>query len=277
MKKILVVFDGSNFSEGAFEFVRKLNELEPVLATGVFMPQVSYANLWSYAAAAGVGTGPAYIPLLEEEDTDLVKKNIEHYENLCRNNNMVYRVHQDFYDFALPELKKETRFSDVVILSSELFYKGVYEGNQFEYLKDALHTAECPFVIVPEKYEFPDNNILAYDGSEESVFAIKQFAYIFPELAKNKTLLVYAEDDKDKDFPSKDYISELAPQHFKDLVFHKLDINSKKYFNTWISEKKGSILVSGSFRRSAFSQMFKRSFVADIINDHKVPVFIAHK
>jgi hypothetical protein len=275
MKKILLAFDGSNFSEGAFEFARRLNDIEPVLVTGVFMPQVDYANLWSYASAAGAGAG--FIPLLEEEDADVVQKNILHFEDLCQKNGIAYRVHRDFYSFALPELKKESRFTDVIILSGELFYKGVIESNQFDYLRDALHAAECPVLIVPEHYQFPDNNILSYDGTAESVYAIKQFAYIFPELTSNPTLLVYAEDEENKEFPSKQQIVELTTQHYKDLTFYRLEVSSKKYFSKWINERKGPVLISGAFSRSIFSQLFKKSFVTEIIREHTIPVFIAHR
>lgn len=275
MKKILIVFDGTNFSEGAFEFVRRLNEITSILLTGVFMPQVAYANLWSYAAATNAAN--TFIPMVEEEEADQVKRNMYHFESLCKKSGIRYRVHKDFFDFALPELKKESRFSDLVILGGEVFYKGVSGGAQIDFIRDALRITECPVLIVPEQYEFPDNNILAYDGSEESVFAIKQFAYIFPELARNKTLLVYAEDENDKEFPSRDYITELSTQHYPDLIFYTLEMNPKKYFSLWISERKGSILVSGSFGRSAFSQTFRKSFVNDVIKDHLLPVFIAHK
>jgi hypothetical protein len=54
-------------------------------------------------------------------------------------------------------------------------------------------------------------------------------------------------------------------------------INPKKFFNTWAKEKQGSILISGAFSRSVFSQIFKNSFVTDVIRDHKLPVFIAHR
>ena len=37
----------------------------------------------------------------------------------------------------------------------------------------------------------------------KSVFAIKAFTYVFPELAKNKTLLVYTDDKEDNDFLKK--------------------------------------------------------------------------
>ena len=165
----------------------------------------------------------------------------------------------------------------MVIFSAELFYKGVVETSQFDYLRDALHAAECPVLIVPEDYDFPDNNILAYDGSEDSVFAIKQFAYVFPELAKNKTLLVYTQEDEEKDFPSKGNIVELATQHYPDLTLYKMELDPKKYFDAWIRERKAALLVSGSFSRPAVSQLFKKSFVAKIIKEHKVPVFIAHR
>jgi hypothetical protein len=277
MKKILLPFDGSNFSKGAFEFAKGLNELEPVLVTGIFIPQLDYANLWSYAAAGNSRVSLAGIPLADEEEEELVKENMDHFEEQCMRNDIAFRVHDGLFDSALPELKKESRFADVAIFSGELFYKGVWSEKNFDHLGDALHAMECPAVVVPEHYQFPDNNILAYDGSEESVFAIKQFAYIFPELAKNETVLVYAEDEDGKDFPSKPLITELATQHFRNLTFYKLEIDPEKYFNTWISERKGSLLVSGSYSRSALSQLFKKSFVADIIKTHQVPVFVAHE
>lgn len=275
MKKVLLAFDGSNFSEGAFEFVRQLNSVQPVLVTGVFMPQVDYANLWSYAAAAGAGT--VYVPLLEDEEADLINRNIHYFEMLCKQHGIKYKVHKDVFDFALPALKKESRFADLTIVSGQLFYKGVLEYNRLDYLSDVLHDTECPVLIVPEKFSFPKTNILAYDGSDESVYAIKQFAYLFPEFTRNQTWLVYAESDQHKDFPAKEYMFELAAQHYTDLVFYKLDLNPKKYFSSWVGSKNAALLVSGSFSRSAWSQLFKKSFVAEIIKEHQVPVFIAHK
>jgi hypothetical protein len=273
MKKILLAFDGQHFSEGAFEFARRMHEKEPILLTGVFLPQVDFANLWSYADGL---SGNQFIPLLESEDTEAVQKNIERFGDLCTRNNIEFRIHKDFFDFALPELKKETRFADLIVLGSERFYEnlGTWEPN--EYLKDALHAAECPVIIVPEKYEFPQSNILAYDGSESSVYAIKQFAYLFPGLAANKTLLVSV-GENDTEFPEESYIKELTSRHFGDLEMFKLEINPKKYFRTWISGKDNAILVSGSFSRSAFSQLFKKSFVSEIIKDHRLPVFITHR
>lgn len=274
MKKILLAFDGTHFSEGAFEFARRMNENSPVLLTGVFLPQIDYANVWSYA---GGTAGNLFIPLFEDEDAEAVQKNIARFESLCQKSGIDYRVHKNFFDFALPGLKKETRFADLMIIGSESFYENLGINQPNESIKDALHASECPVLVVPEKFQYPERNILTYNGSDDSVYAIKQFTYLFPELCRNTTLLVYAKEEAGKELPDEVYIEELAARHFPDLTLMNLPVNPKKYFETWASEKKGSILISGSFSRSVFSQMFKKSFVTDVIRDHKLPVFIAHR
>jgi hypothetical protein len=274
MKKILLAFDGLQFSQGAFEFARQLNDLHPILLTGVFMPQLSYANLWSYADGA---SGVAFVPMLEEDDSEMLQQNIKRFEELCVKHNIAYAVHKDYYDFALPELKKETRFADLLIISSETFYSSVVGENNNDYLKDVLRDSECPVIVVPERYEFPKVNIIAYDGSADSVYALKQFAYLFPELRNQETIIVYAAATEGTDLPQETQIQELAKQHFLDLSFQKLDVDPKKYFGAWLMENKGAILVSGSFGRSGFSELLRKSFSDSLIADHKLPVFIAHK
>ncbi len=273
MKKILLAFDATNFSEGAFEFARRLNELQPVLLTGVFLPLYDYASLWSYADGL---TGQNFIPMLEEDNAEAVHENIKRFETLCQENGIAYRVHKDFYDFALPELKKETRFADLLIISSEKFYTNLINDDPNPYLQDALKETECPVIVVPEKFLFPERNVLAYDGSESSIYAIKQYAYLFPELSNNETLLVYSNVKIEEPIPDKEYIEELATQHFKKLTLFKLDVNPKKYFGLWANEETGAIVVCGSYGRSFMSQLLKKSFVANVIAEHKLPVFIAH-
>lgn len=274
MKKILLAFDGLHFSEGAFEFARQLNDLSPILLVGAFAPQLSYANLWSYADGA---TGAMFIPTLEQEDSAEVEKNIVRFEELCKKNSINYKVHKDFYDFALPELRKETRYADLLIISSESFYHNIDNPNPDAYLREALRHSECPVIIVPEHFEFPRVNILAYDGSDSSAYAIKQFAYLFPELHNQQTLLIYSSAKENNAIPGEEQIEELVKQHFFDVSLSRLDLSPKKYFSAWIASYPASILVCGSFGRSIVSEMFHKSFAAGVITEHKIPVFIAHK
>lgn len=274
MKKIILAFDGTHFSEGAFEFARRLAEMQPVLLTGVFLPQVALANLWSYADASG---GPLLMPMVEDNEAELVLKNIERFEELCRKNQIDYRVHRDYYNFAMPELKKESHYADVIILGSEVFYNRTGGSTPNDYLRDAMRNVDCPVVLAPETFKFPEKIILSYDGGENSVYAIKQFAYLFPELASLPTTLVYGSNKESAEFPDEALIRELVARHYSDLTFYLLDASPKKYFETWLMEQPASLLVSGSYGRSGLSQLFKKSFVQNVIADHQVPVFIAHK
>lgn len=272
MKKIIIPFSGEHFSRGAFDFAGELNALQPILLTGVFLPEVDYARFLffptSYAA-------PAYVPLFENADDEAIADNVERFKQFCLTNTIEYRVHENLYEFAIKELTKETRFADAMILGASKFFK-VQGGGTNEYLKDALHVAECPVVIVPEEFTFPDTIMLAYDGSESSVYSIRQFASTFPELCSRKTLLFHIEEKK-KQLPDKILIEELVARHFSDLTITSIASESMATVSNLMREQQNPMLVSGSFGRSGLSVLFRKNFVMDVIEQGLGPVFVAHR
>jgi len=267
-----MVFDGQHFSKGAFDFACRLNEAEPILLTGIFLPSIDYTSTIVYYMGI---ESPLYYPMLDSED-EMIAENIKKFKALCEKNNISYRVHEKIAGTILDGIRHETRYADLLILSSELFYINLGTGTQNEYLHNTAHNAECPVLLVPEKYQYPSSVVLAYDGSASSIFAIKQFAYLFPQLTSLNTILVYV-SAKGDDLPDSDYVKEFTARHFPSLSFLKLDIDPKHYFNTWLQEAGSSILVTGAYGRSLVSEIFKRSFVSEIIKDNSMPVFVAHK
>jgi hypothetical protein len=273
MKKIIIPFDGGHFSKGAFEFANGLQTIKPVLLSGIFLPRIDYARFFFFPTAF---SSSAYISVLEDFNGEDIEGNAKQFAQLCKKNFIEYRVHKDLFESPIAQLTKETRFADLMIIGGETFYKSAIEYGTHDYLKDALHSTECPVIIVPEEFIFPSHLVLAYDGSASSVFAIKQFACLFPELCYLKTILVYAGDEKQK-LPDQVLIEELAARHFKDLSITNLTIDHKHDINSWLGRYKNSLVVSGSFGRSRLSELFSRSFIMDAIKDHKIPVFIAHQ
>lgn len=270
MNKILLAFDGTNVSKGAFEFARKLNGLQPVMLVGAFLPVTDPCDSWSYS----IGEGPLHIPTVEPSVSEKVAENMLRFESLCKSNGIEFSIHQHFHQLAIPELLKETRFNDLLIISSEKFFRG-----DINYLTDLLHYTECPVMIVPEEFRFPEQLVMAYDGSQESVFAIKQFSCLFPALCGLPATLVYVSSDKDKDesLPEEHYIEEFAARHFSDLELRHLELQPPNNFAAWLSGLSAPLLISGSFGRSLFSQALKESFTDKVISYHLSPVFIAHK
>ncbi len=132
MRKILLPFDGTHYSRGAFDFARRINEDEPILLAGAFLPQIDFANSWSYAN----GGGTMFIPLIEGVDADAVGTNIARFQRDCIQHNIEHRVHEDFSTFALPELRKESRYADLMILGSQQFYEIPSAGHFATWLAD---------------------------------------------------------------------------------------------------------------------------------------------
>ena len=270
MNKILLVFDGTNVSQGAFEFARRLNDLDPILLVGAFLPQTDLSASWSYNA----GEGPLHIPAVEPSVSEMVAENMLQFEALCKSNDIDFRIHEHFHQLAMPELIKETRFAHLLIVGSEKFF-----GGDTAYLTDLLHDAECPVLVVPEEFSFPGQLVLAYDGSRASVFAIRQFCFLFPALCGLPTTLVYTGpvNDKDEPLPDEPYMEELAAGLFSNLDIRHLELDPGTGFAAWLSGIPAPMLISGSFGRSLLSQAFRESFAQKVVDYQIIPVFITHK
>jgi len=272
MKKVLLALDADHFSKGALEFASRLNEIQPLLLVGTFLPKMDFSPSWNSALL----TGSVFEPTLESYSDELVDENIAAFEKECVRMHIEYRVHKAAYDSLLEDLKRETRFADLLILGSEKFYENLGTETPNEYLKIALHSAECPVLLVPEHAYLPESIVLAYDGSAQAAYAIKSFCHLMPELS-SKAILVYATAKENKEIPDMQLVEELVARHFTDLTIHKLEGNPKKYFDTWMADIEKPLLVCGSFARSPLSELFRKSFAAELIDEHNLPVFVAHE
>jgi len=273
MKKVLLVFDGNHFSEGSFRMANFINEHEPILATGVFLQSVDYRDIIGYS---GVNSGSSVTISTPQTDESAILKNIATFESRCQHAGMEFRTHKDTDLFALEELQKETRFADLMILSVELFYNNIGDEQPNDYLKRVLRQTECPVMLVPETFELPNKVMLAYDGKPDSVFAIKQFTYLFPHFYQWETRLITLEEEGES-IPHQELIQELATKHFSNLTIEAVTSVTEKTFDAWVSDQTDHIIVSGAFGRSELSTLFHKSFISRLIEQHCVPVFVTHR
>lgn len=274
MKKLIIALDGQHFPKGAFEFVKTINASTKLLLAGVFLSPVDYSKLLAYTGMEGVALMPEWT--LQNEDDIPVNKNISLFKEACTAEGIEFRIHKDTDLMAISSLIEESRFADALLISSDLFYVNVSSDQPNFYLEEVLKRAECPVMLVPEEYEEPGHIVLSYDGNESSVYALKQFAYVFPELTKKETTLLSINSQED-DLPDYSLITELVSRHYPDLKLQNLQLRNRKEFCEWMKNKANSFIVMGAFSRSMFSQLFKRSFASDIIRELKMPLFISHR
>lgn len=275
MKKLIIALDGEHFPQGAFEFAKYLNQQSPVLLAGVFLSPVDYSKILAFSGIDGVTLLPEW--LLQNDDETLVNRNIVHFREACEKEGIDFRVHKDNNLMALSSLVDETRYADLLLVSSDLFYKNVSNRQPNIYLEEVLKKAECPVMLVPEKFTEPKQLVLAYDGSESCLFAIKQFAYLFPELAKTETVLLSISTHPEDEIPEYSLVTELIAAHYPNLQLNHLAMPHKSAFTAWMNQQPESYIVMGAFSRSVISELFRKSFASRVIQENKMPVFVSHK
>jgi hypothetical protein len=272
MKQVLIVGAGHAFPEGPFAFLRGMKEQERVHARGLFFRPVDYSAL----AANSPGASLAPVMELEENEIEVIAANKALFTHQCEQYYIPYSLHKNDRQWDKDLLIKESRFADLILISGELFYADTDNNQPNQYLRKVLHSAECPVLVVPENFTSIEHLFIAYDGSRESLYAIKQFCYLFPEFTDLPAEVVYVNEEASDTIPDFDRLNQFTRLKFDSMSFSRLHIKASNSFATWISEKKNVLLVSGSFSRAPLSYLGRRSFAEDVIHDHQLPVFIAH-
>lgn len=174
------------------------------------------------------------------------------------------------------ELIEESRFADVMIVDAETSFNTPFEGIPTGFIKDVLKKAECPVIIAPENFETIDEIVFTYNGSSSSVFAIKQFTYLFPELKEKKVSIIQVNETGKWPDNDKNKFTEWLQNHYTDLHFEALIGETENGLFDYLFKRKNMFLVMGAYGRTSLSRFFKRSHADLLINTVTQPIFIAH-
>jgi hypothetical protein len=273
MKKILLPWDADNFPKGAFQFIKLLRIHEPVSVKGIFFSSTDRELLTSGVLVPSrdsfVKTGKAEKQTAEQSKS----KFIQH----CDMNRISHHIHETREKWDKDLFIKESRFADLIVVGQEFFDSNAFDEQEPSLLmQEALHSSECPVVVVPDSFRSVDRIAIAYDGKKTSMFALKQFSYLFPQFTDLPAEIIYIKNEDSDAIPDRDLLQEYANWNFDSLTAFKLHFDLKKYFAAWLEHKKNVIWVTGSYARSAASNLKNSSFADQIIRDHSNVLFIAH-
>jgi len=271
MKRILFAGTGKELPSGAFHFLQTLQP-KSVCVTGLFFCPLDFEaeNSASYVPIAA-----PYVRVQEKEKQDLhtIKTS---FSRQCELHHIPFHLHGNEGQWDKDLFARESRFSDLVVLSAELFAVETFGLQPNSFLYQALQSAECPVVVLPESYLPVKQLVIAYDGSKDCLFALKQFCYLLPQLTDLPAEIIYAKDEITEDIPDLEELRSFCRLHFSSMNFSKLHFRAASHFGDWVRGKESAMLVSGSFGRSGFSYLTKKSFADKTIQDHNMPLFIAH-
>ena len=273
MKQVLIVGAGHHFPKGPITFLHSMQGQERVHVKGLFFRPVEYSTL----AASRMGANMIPVLDLEDNEKEVIAVHKALFSRQCEQYHISYSLHDNDREWSKDLLQKESRFADLILISGELFYAETDNRQPNQYLREALHSAECPVLLVPENFTTVQHLYMAYDGSRDSLYALKQFCYLFPDLTDLPTEILYINEETSDTIPDLDNLKQYTQAKFDCMSFSRLHFNATDYLATWISEKKDALLVSGSFGRSRLSYIGNPSFSEDVIHENQLPIFIAHR
>jgi nucleotide-binding universal stress UspA family protein len=257
MKKILLPFTGSSVSPSLIHF-------------GCYMAHLSQASLTGVFLSSDDG---------HKEPVKMdAEQSIRFFRETCaeRGVQATVSVRGRSARNATPveEVVHESRFADVVILDPELGGHGRGDVPS-AVVREIVSKAECPAILAPTLFDQVDEVVFCYDGQRSSVYAVKQFTYLFPEFKNKKLTLLEVCEDSDC-FTEKEQIDSWLRSNYMQVHFKLLNGTPDDELLQYFLLRKNVFIVMGAYGRSLLSSFFKRSSADLVLRVMDLPVFIAH-
>lgn len=278
MQKILLALDAHQLKMNAIDFACYLARLTRSKLTGVFLEDV-LAERPDLAASIAYGVplgNPADANLSDEQSVTVTEQNIRLFREACVCREVVSRIHRD-RGIPVGEMISESRFADLIVVDPETSLKPRVVSVPPPFVNDMLVDAECPVVLSPNSFERIDEIIFAYNGSASSLFAIKQFTYLFPDYREKKVEVVNIREDKEQSLEESFKMKEWLNEHYANVEFHLLKGSATDELFGHLLDRKNAFVVMGAYGRGLLSRFFRPSHARLIMRTLNLPIFIAHQ
>jgi len=277
MKKIIAAFDGLKYATSTRDYAIALTKQTNAHLVGVFLEDPYYTGYKIYELIEQDGINQAKLKKLSEKDRVARQAAVEDFETRCKQAGIEFSVHRD-HAIAKQELKHETVYADLLIISNRETLTHFTEPLPTPFIKDILADAQCPVLVVPEKYRPIEKLIFLYDGGPSAVHAIKMSSYTMPELKDlEKEVVAVNPVNGTKHLPSGKQMKEFMKRHFPKAVYTVLKGFSDVTITRHLKETKShALVVLGAYRRGTVSRWFKESMADTLLKETKLSLFIAH-
>jgi nucleotide-binding universal stress UspA family protein len=278
MEKILLAINAIDPDKNSLEFACYLGRLTNSKITGIFLENETYiesSKLKPVYEASYIDKEVNEYPHPKIRRTELIERNISSFKDAAISRGVEFNLHRD-RGVPAYELIEESRYADVIVVDASTSFNRHFEGIPTNFIKDVLKNTECPAIVAPEGFEGIDEIVFTYDDSPSSVFAIKQFTYLFPQLRDKKITIVHISDSGEWNNANRFKLKELLRNYYFDLHFEVLKGSIYKTLFEYVFDKENSFLVMGAYGRNAVSRFFKPSRADLIIKTITQPIFIAH-
>jgi len=282
MEKILLAMDGYKQNTYAIDFACYLTKLTHSRLTGVFLEgtpeggepgiqRLEEAEIMQREEPEAVGRVSG-----ESCAADPVLQHVHRFREACLCREVRARVHRD-RGVPVEDILLESRFSDLIVVDPETSFHHIDKGFPGRFIRDVLLAAECPVLVSPYSFDSLEEVIFAYNGTSSSVFAIKQFTYLFPEFKHKKAVVVNVRNGEESAIEEQFKMKEWLSAHYEAVDFVLLKGDASDELFGYLLGRKNAIVVLGAYGRGILSRFLKPSHASLLLRTINLPIFIAHR
>ncbi|MCR8557800.1 universal stress protein [Mucilaginibacter sp. BJC16-A38] len=278
MKKLMIAIEAEKPDQQSIAFGCYLARLSRSGLTGIFLENLP-AEL---TPGVKFAYGSVFVETIDNRDLPETEfknrastESIRTFKTVCEAQGIACRVHRD-QGIPAEELIAESRYADIIITGPMVFASSPLD-KPAGLVKELLTKAECPVIVASYQSKPIDKILFAYDGNASSVFAIKQFTYLFPELKDAEITVLQADKDAAFSEGQKEKLYEYLKEHYSRINFKDLHGKPEDELFDYTLRQINACLVMGAFGRNWLSSLFKASTAEMVIKINNLPVFIAHR
>jgi len=277
MKKILAVIDAVNYKEEQLDAIEYISGMLKSDLTIVMPGEVdSIPPFVEPDFAAGV---PEYydetVIKVCVEKGRIIKNNIEAIRMACQSRNLFCALHSD-RGSATEEIILESRFADLLLLEKNASLPLLSDAAPTDFVRDVLASAQCPVLAIPEDMSVIKGVVFTYNGAFSSMYAIKAFADIFPEIVAKEATVIYVSENGDNTIPHEKLLREYLSRYNRNISYKILTGKADTLIQSYLQQKQDHISTFGAYGRSRLSRFFNSSCAENVLRMAKGPLFITH-
>jgi nucleotide-binding universal stress UspA family protein len=278
MKKIIAAFDGLKFSESTKEYAIAIAKQTDTHLVGVFMDDPTYTSYKIYDLVLKEGVSAAKLNKYESKDHVTREAAAKNFEKACQKEGLEYSIHHD-RKIAIQALKHESIYCDLLVIYSGETLTHYAEKLPTRFIRDLLSDTQCPVLLVPQKYNPVQKLILLYDGGPSSVYAIKMFSYLLPQVKHLETEVISVNPvNATLHMPDNKLMKEFMRRHYQKEKYIVKKGWAEDEIVKYLKQEQNvnALVVLGAYRRGNISRWYRESMADILMKEVKQPLFIAH-
>ncbi len=277
MNKVIAALDALNISESTIDCAAYLAKHFNAHIVATFLEDITYHQ--PRHEHKHLFTEWSDVEKISEEEEQVRKKELHNIQTRFNKEGIKYNIHQDRI-IAIQSLLNESYYADMIVIGAHEKFSNWDKSDPSHFIKELLAGTDCPVMLVPKVFIPVEKFIFCYDGSPASIYAIKQFGYLFSLLPEHQVeILMVTDNIHSNHFPNQHYLKELLKQKYSVVLQSVIkDSDTQKGMTEYLKNQSSNcMVVLGAYQRSTFSRWLNQSIADSLVATLNIPIFIAHK